>query len=289
MGLPFKLFRAMPSRILRRVFVLSSALATSVAAQGSERSASDVAAELANPNTALGSLSFNFDYTAFGGTLEGADDQGSFLVSFQPSLPYPLGAGVNLFLRPNIPIVFDQPVPTESGFSSAGVELGEIGFDLGVGKTFSSGWVLVGGLVGTLPTATDDRLGKGHFALGPDALVAKVGSWGAAGLLLTHQWDLAGADDGEDTSLTGGQYFYTFNLGGGWQIGGSPTFGYDHTAVEGQRWTFPIGGGVRKTVILGSTPLRLAGEYWYFLAQADAFGPDWRFRVVVTPVVPLPW
>ena len=49
------------------------------------------------------------------------------------------------------------------------------------------------------------------------------------GILLTHQWDVAGEDD-FDTSITGGQYFYNFNLGKGRQIAAGPTFSYNHEA-----------------------------------------------------------
>ena len=281
-----------PGRGRRSAFACLALLAAAAppgAAQEDAPSAAEIAAQLANPNNSLGSLFFNFDYTSFGGTLPEAGDQSSFVLGFQPVFPYPLGAGLNLFARPLIPIVFDQPVPSGSGFESAGVELGEIGFDLGLGKTLESGWVILGGMVGTLPTATDDRLGKDQFSLGPSTLVAKVGAWGAIGALVTQLWDVAGGEEGVDTNVTGGQYFFTINLQDGWQIGGTPTFGYDHTAAEGQRLTFPLGGGPRKTMILGSTPVRLAGEFWYYIAQADAFGPDWRIRLVVTPVVPLPW
>ena len=60
------------------------------------------------------------------------------------------------------------------------------------------------------------------------------------GVLISHQWDIAGEDD-FDTSITGGQYFYTFNLNDGWQINGSPTFSYNHEASSGNEWTLPLG------------------------------------------------
>jgi hypothetical protein len=41
------------------------------------------------------------------------------------------------------------------------------------------------------------------------------------GVLVSHQWDIAGEDD-YDTSVTGGQYFYALNMGDGWQINVSP-------------------------------------------------------------------
>lgn len=90
---------------------------------GGGRSASEIAAELANPNTTLGSLSFNLDYV---------------------------------------------DVPTARGFEDAGFNLGEIGFDAAIGNSFSNGLVLVGGVVGTMPTATDDDLGRDQWLLGPE-------------------------------------------------------------------------------------------------------------------------
>ncbi len=66
-------------------------------------SSAEVAKELANPNTALGFMAFPIDYISYTGDLPGAGSQDAVHVSFQPSLPYPLGGGVNLFVRPLIP------------------------------------------------------------------------------------------------------------------------------------------------------------------------------------------
>ncbi|WP_448211765.1 hypothetical protein [Colwellia sp. MEBiC06753] len=281
------------SRSLRKL--LSASLATSmVAAVGfsacaeEQKSAEEIAAELANPNTVLGTMNFNIDYTAFDGDLPGAGDQSGTRITFQPSLPYPLGDGVNLFARPAIPIIIKQDVPTQNGWDDPGFNLGDIGFDVGIGKTLPGGIIAIGGVVGTLPTATDDKLGKDQWALGPEALLAVVRKWGALGLLVTHQWDVAGEDD-FDTNVTAGQYFYVFNLSDGWQIRSGPTYAYDHEAPAGQRWTVPIGFGVNKTTIINGTPWKFGIEYWHYVEQADAFGPDFQIRFSFAPVVPLPW
>lgn len=260
-------------------------------------SAAAVAAKLADPNATLGQLSFPIDYIAYDGDLPGADSQAAWKLSFQPSLPYSLGEGLNLFVRPLIPVVLDQPVPvvgdqavtTDSGdFSSQGIELADIGFDVGVGKTLSKGVVLVGGVVGTLPTATEDSLGLDQYLLGPELLVAKVGWWGAVGVLVTHQWDIAG-EDNFDTSITAGQYFFTYNLENAWQISMSPTYSYNHEADSGNKLTLPVGVGMSKTVVRGKTPWKFNLQYWHYLESPDAFGPDFQIRFTVTPVVPLPW
>ncbi len=266
-------------------------------------SSAEVAKELANPNTALGFMAFPIDYISYTGDLPGAGSQDAVHVSFQPSLPYPLGGGVNLFVRPLIPVYFDQPTPivtgtpvddssgdfnTQSrGFESTGTELGDIGFDVAIGKTLSSGIVMVGGIVGTLDTATDDAIGLGQTLLGPEFLLGKGGDWGFVGLLVSHQWDVAGDDD-FDTSITGGQYFYTYNLKDAWQIQAQPTWSYNHEA-EGEKWTFPLGVGVSKTTVVGKLPVKFSLQYWHYVEQADAFGPDYQVRFQIAPVVPLPW
>lgn len=270
------------------------------AEESSEKSAANIAAELANPNTILGTMNFNLDYIAFDGKLPGANDQNALRLTFQPSLPYPMENGLNFFARPAIPVIINQDVPyfrpttpvnslgSNMDYNDTGLNLGDIGFDVGMGKTFSNGLVAIGGIVGTLPTATDDALGKDQWALGPEALIAVVKPWGAVGLLITHQWDVAGEDD-FDTNTTAGQYFYTINLTDGWQIRSGPTFAYNHEAESGERFTFPIGIGINKTAILGKTPWKFGIEYWDYIESPDTFGPESQIRFVVAPVVPLPW
>ena len=252
-------------------------------------SAHEIAKALAHPNSVLGALNFNFDYFTYKGDLPGASDQSATRVTFQPVFPYPISDTTNFYLRPAVPVVIAQDVPTAGGFDNKGVELGDIGFDAAVGKTLPGGYVVVGGIVGTLPTATDDALGLDQWLLGPEVAVGKVSKWGVLGLLVSHQWDVAG-EDSFSTSITGGQYFYTVNLSDGWQISASPTFSYNHEAASGQEpWTLPVGFGVSKTTILGGRPWKFGLQYWDYVKQADALGQDWQVRFTVTPVVDLPW
>ncbi len=267
-------------------------------------SSAEVARELANPNTSLGFMAIPIDYVSYKGDLPGADSQSAYRASFQPSIPYPLGKGVNLFVRPLIPVYFDQPTPVVfdtpvdddddnftsqggKGFEDTDTELGDISFDVAIGKTFSNGTVVIGGVVGTLDTATDDAVGLGQTLLGPEFLLGKGGKWGFVGMLVSHQWDVAGDSD-FDTSITGGQYFYTYNLKNAWQIQAQPTWSYNWEA-EGEKWTLPVGIGISKTTAIGKLTVKFALQYWQYVKQADAFGPDYQIRFQIAPVVPLPW
>jgi len=252
------------------------------------KSAAEIAHELANPNTTLGFMAFPIDYTIYDGDLPDADDQDAWKISFQPSLPYPIAKGMNFFLRPLIPVILDQPVPGPDGFESKGVNLGDIAFDAALGKSLPSGWQIIGGMVGTLPTATDDALGLDQLLLGPEFFMGKKTDWGFLGALVSHQWDVAGEDD-YNTSITGGQYFYTINLKNAWQIQAQPTWSYNHEADSGNKWTFPLGIGASKTIIAGKTPWKFSLQYWYYSESPDDFGPKHQIRFQIAPVVPLPW
>ena len=264
-------------------------------------SAAAVAKQLANPNATLGFLSFPIDYVRYDGDAPGANSQSAWKINFQPSLPYSLGEQTNLFFRPLVPVMVDQPVPLVGGdailppgdvsaesFGNTGVQLGDISFDVAVGHTFASGTVLIGGLVGTLPTATDDRVGLDQYLLGPEVFAGQQFDWGFLGLLVTHQWDVAG-EDSFKTSITSGQYFYTVNLKDAWQIQAQPTWSYNHNAASGDRLTLPIGIGLAKTLVFGKTPWKFSLQYWHYVEAPESFGPDYQVRFTVTPVIPLPW
>lgn len=252
-------------------------------------SVAEIAAALSDPNTTLGTMNFQFDYVAYQGDIPGSGGAEGQRMLFQPSLPYPLTDTTNLFVRPAVPIIFNQDVPApRGGFDSEGVDLGDVSFDASLGRSLPGGIVVLGGLTGTLPTATNDSLGRDQWLLGPEAAVAVVRPWGVLGLLVTHQWDVAGEND-YDTNVTGGQYFYAFNLGNGLQINGSPTFAYDHEASGNNKWTFPLAIGVSQTLILGGRPWKFGIQYWHYIETPDLFGPDYQIRLSISPVVKLPW
>ena len=98
----------------------------------------------------MGTMGVNFDFIFFDGDLPDSDDQAAQRMTFQPGLPYPLSDTMNLFVRPAFPLIFKQDVPRAGGgFNSKGLDLGDIGFDVAVGKTFRNGIMMLGGLVTT--------------------------------------------------------------------------------------------------------------------------------------------
>ena len=252
-------------------------------------SAEELALKLSNPTAPVMTLGNNFDFVMFDGDLDGASDETAFRYTFQSVFPFKRDDGSSIFFRPAIPIIFGEPVPdAEGGFDSVGVELGDIGFDLSYGLTTDNGVILGGGLAGTIPTATDDRLGKDLWGLGPELLLGKIGNWGAVVGVLSHQWDVAGSGDGSINS-TSLNYVYAIQLGGGWQLASAPAITYNHDAEDGQEWTVPLGVGIARTMVLKGRPWKFQVQYWNYVERGDVFAPEHQIRFSVSPVVSAPW
>jgi hypothetical protein len=57
---------------------------------------------------------------------------------------------------------------------------------------------------------------------------------------------------------------------------------YDHEINE---WTVPVNFSIGKTVIMKGRPWKLGMEINYYVAQPDAFGPEWMVSFSAAPVV----
>jgi len=267
------------------------------------KSNDEIAKELANPNTTLGTMAFPIDFVMYNGDLPDADKQNGTAINFQPSLPIPIAKGLNLFVRPFVPIIISQPTYGDNGFEQQGINLGNISADVAVGKTWPSKTITILGVFAGFPTATNEDLRTSEVTLGPELMVAQLFKWGALGIMVNHAWGISGTPNEDASSqefsimsnvprhasITAGQYFYVVNLKNAWQITGQPTWAYNHEAEEGSKLTFPIGTGVNKVVSFGKIPVKISLQYWYYVAQPEAFGPQHQFRLQIAPVIHLPW
>ncbi len=180
-------------------------------------------------------------------------------------------------------LLFDQPVFDARKMDFKPVTaLGDIGFDVAYGVTEKNGVIWALGMVGTLPTATENEVSGKQLRLGPDALVAKFEKWGIYGIFPSHQWTATGWEDTyfSNTQL---QLFLLFLPGGGWTIGTKPILDYDWAASE---WSIPLQVAASRTTRLGDLPIKLEVELNYYVARPDVFAPEWLLGLNITPVVP---
>jgi hypothetical protein len=256
----------------------------------SKPDAAELAARLANPADTPSSFSFNWDFVEYQGNLPGAGGQRGHTLSLQPVIPLSLEGGKKFFIRPLIPWLIKQPAfdPASGSFEDK-TELGDIGTELAWGGVEKNGLLwLLGGQV-TLPTATDDAVGLDQWTLGPEVVVGYTSKHLIVGGIFNHRWSVWGRND-PGTSVTGGQYFVIIPfLDGTWQIQSTPTWSYNHNPKGDENLTFPVGGGISKTLRLGDMTWKFAAQYWHYLQQSDRFGQDQQLRFTITPVIDLPF
>jgi len=233
------------------------------------KSNDELARELANPNTPLASMKFKTQYRTYQGDINDAKDQDSTTLVFQPTLPFPLDNGDTLYVRPAVPLLFDQPTIEGGHLLSSGIPinqkksnlsnidrfdseigLGDITIDVQYGNTEENGFLWSYGATATIPSATQDELGADRWALGPGFQLGHIGKKTVFGGFLNHQWDIAGSSD-TDINLSTLQLFAVYLPGGGWSVASSPIMSYDH---ESNNATIPINLALGKTLKIKGRP-----------------------------------
>jgi hypothetical protein len=263
-------------------------LAGSVGAQDSAQDADALARELSNPVGSLASLVFQGTYNVWGGSIPGSSDQGSSTLVFMPTLPFSVGGG-NLIVRPSLPFV-GAPYIDESDNWDKKQGFGDIVLMANWGRKEDSGLLWSVGAVTVFPTASDDLLGADQWQLGPAGILGYLAPWGVIGGLWQHYFGLNEPDgDGEKVNKGTLQIFYWFSLPGGWQVGGSPLTTANYVQAQDVDFSLPLNLGVAKTVMVGSTPLKMTLQGQYFVTRPETLGPDWGVFFQVTPVVRVPW
>jgi hypothetical protein len=216
-----------------------------------------LAKALANPGGALSSMTNKIEIRWYDGDLPDADKQHSYTYVFQPVLPFPVADGDTFIIRPAFSYLKHQPHFDASalGFDQTSA-FGDIAFDLLYSFGNIEPYVLGLGLVGALPTGTDDRITGENWLLGPELLFAKQFDWGIAGFLAFHQWKAAG--QGAEFNVSSFQPLFAYSLGDGVTIGPSGTFTYNWNAEHDNAWTVPVGLNIGKATTLNGKPIKYA-------------------------------
>ncbi len=75
-------------------------------------------------------------------------------------------------------------------------------------------------------------------------------------------------------------------LPGQWQIGLNPTIIYNDKADLDNKWNVPIGLTVGKMTRIGKLSIKFQLGADYSVINEDDFGDRWKFKFLVTPVMP---
>ncbi len=226
-----------------------------------------------NPLADLISLPFQ-NNTNFG---LGPYDRTQNVLNIQPVIPIAKG---RIITRTIIPIL-TQPSFTDEGGSTTG--LSDIQFT--AFYTPSSGGLMWGaGPVLSLPTATNRVLGTGKWGIGPSAVVlAQPGPW-TLGLLVNNVWSFAGQDNRAEVNSFLAQVFVVRNFPA-FYINTAPIITANWKALEGERWTVPVGAGIGKLFRLGKLPVNAQVGYYHNVIR-PTYGATGQLRVQLQILLP---
>jgi hypothetical protein len=233
--------------------------------QSLEQAASD-------PTASLMSVSVQDIYA--GSYHQLADESGNTLL-LRSSVPFTTGS-LEHIARVTLPIVTDSP-SGESGLSDL------VLFDL---IKFEKSWGRWGiGPVLLAPTATDDAIGAGKWAIGPALGFVARGNKLMWGLFNQNLFSFAGDDDREDVNVSILQPIVNYSLPEKWSIGTSEmNITYDW---KKDAWTIlPLGVKLAKLVKFGKLPVQFAGGYEYNFAN-DYVAPKWTVNLTVKVLFPV--
>jgi hypothetical protein len=262
-------------------------------------SLSELGEKLSDPTSDVWALFTEFDFQWSRGDLSDNDYKFGSDMIFQPILPFKFSENFKMLTRPVVPVIFSTPVPTGRNpdgtvdFSNKG-GLGDISLPLLLSPVPKPGAAFSFGIGPTFqfPTHTSSELGTNTWEAGPGAVVTYKTKKFVTGIFAQYWWSYAeyGSNSaGEDTPSTShGEIlpFFFYNLPDAWQIGFLPTIDYNHKATSGNRWNVPFGPVVTKMVKIGNLPVKLQLGVEYSLVRQDDFGPEWRIKLNIIPVIP---
>ena len=248
----------------------------SPAAHADPSSAVELAKKLSNPVASLVSVPFQFNWD----TGIGPKNADRLILDIEPVIPFSLNQDWNLISRTILPVI--HLGSTAEGISSAS-GLGDV-----VQSFFFSpneevgGWILGGGPVILVPTATDDAFKSKQWGLGPTVVGLRQHDGWTYGALVNHVWGLNNPDDRAQVNATYLQPFLTFTTPKAVTYAVNTESSYDW---KSEQWTVPINASVSKLTSIGDQKVsfQFGGRYY---ADAPEGGPDWGLRFTTTFLFP---
>lgn len=211
----------------------------------------------------------------YSGDYHNLDDESGNIFQIRSTVPFKTG-DLKHIARATLPIVTDSP-SGENGLGDL------VLFDL---VAFDKSWGRWGvGLVTSLPTASDDKLGSGKWGAGPALGFVARSSKFMWGVFNQNIFSFAGDSDRDDVGVSILQPILNISLPDKWSIGLSEmNIIYDW---EKRAWSnLPLGLKVNKLVRLGTLPTMFSGSYEYNF-QDDYVVPEWTINFTVKFLFPI--
>lgn len=211
---------------------------------------------------------------------KGADERTQSAAIFAATVPYDLPNDWNLFVKTTLPLI-SQPI----GSTQRTEGLGDLTMIALFAPPPASGWTFGFGPSIVAPTASDETLGQGKWAIGPAVAAVYLKRTWVAGLLVYQNWSVIGADARPGVSQLTVSPFATWYINKGWYLTSSPLLTADWEQDPPRVWTVPLGGGVGHIVRRGQHAFNFTAHAYYNVVRPDN-AAEWQLRVTTSWVFP---
>ncbi len=243
-----------------KLFLLSFLLLSStlLAKGGANDTNAQLAQKLSNPISQLISVPVEYTYDQKIGPDEEGDRSS---ISYKPVVPFTLNDDWFLVSRTVFATTTQDDIYYNSGTQSGISDISQ-SFFLSPEEVGDSGWIWGVGPALLIPTANDDLLGGGKWAVGPTGvLLRQDGAW-TYGVLVNHLWSFAGDEKREHVNST---YFdiwlaYTTQSAYTYLVESEPIYAWNTNGDAG----VPINFTISKVTNIGSqiVSIGIGGKYW---------------------------
>jgi hypothetical protein len=265
------------SQTWRRVVAGCIAALASTARTSHAQNESQLAKASQNPIANLTSIPLQFNFNSGGGL----GSTTYLLLNVQPVMPLTLNKKWLLISRTIVPYT-NIPLPTGIRVNGLADIQQQSYFTLK--KPSKIVWGL--GPIFSVPTATNDVVRTGQWALGPTGVALITSGRWVVGALANNLWRIGGVRHGLAINQFTTQPFINFNIPQGWAIVTAPLITANWSASDDERWTVPIGIGVSKISRIGQQPVNVGAQYYHNTMHPSEAGSD-QFRFQFTLLYPI--
>ena len=210
----------------------------------------------------------------------GPEERTQHQIDLLPAYPFALGQ-LNVITRADLPII-SYPDPEDSDGRVTG--LGDMTLTAYAAPTQLRDLLAGLGPAFLFPTATDDVLGSGQWAIGPSlAVLGQPDHW-SFGAMATQYWSFAGDDDRPDINKLEIEPILSYRLGGGISLNYDGVITADWERSAGNTWTLPVAGTV-SYLLATELPMQLAGGGGVNVIRPDG-AADWYLRLQLNVAMP---
>ena len=140
----------------------------------------------------------------------------------------------------------------------------------------------------SVPTATDDALGSGKWALGPAVRITYRGDFWTIGAVAGQRRSIAGNSNRADVNSLMIRGIFRRPLGSDWFFISAPIVSANWNSSSGSRWLVPVGGGIGKTLQVGNRKWAASVQAYANILKPEG-APDWSLRFALVAPVPTQW